>query len=545
MSTTRVFLRGAIILAIATIVSKLFGSVYTIVLQNMIGDRGMGLYNMAYPVYSTLLIISTAGFPVAVSKYVSEYVAIGDLRSATRIYRVSLWMLSAVGLIGAIMLYAFAPFFAQLAGDERAVWAIRAIAPALLIVPAMSSMRGYFQGWQMMEPTAASQIFEQIVRVVTILVGAYFALRLGYGDPFAAASAAFGAVTGGLAGMLVMGFFFWRYRHPQQLAQHTSRGLDHSRAIARVSTREIVKKLIYYAIPVSLGALVIPIISNVDALTVTNLLKGSGLSQAVATRDFGILSGRAFKLMMLPAALASSIGVALMPAVSEAHAMRDQSDTAARALMGLRMTLLFALPASIGLFILAKPIDIALFRNAAGFHSIQILGFATLFSTLQIALAASLQGVGAVYLPLRSLLIGTVAKVVLNYLLVPRLGIDGAALATVGSYALASILNFISLYKLLNMRINWRDLLLRPAGATFIMGAFTFAVYAQWQRLHVPLDTRMSAAAATVMAILVAGVIYLLSLILSGTLREQEVASLPKIGTPLVGALRRIGLFAS
>lgn len=533
------------ILALATIVSKLFGSVYTIILQNMIGDRGMGLYNMAYPVYSTLLIISTAGFPVAVSKYVSEYVAIGDLRSASRIYKVSLLMLSVVGLTCAVMLYLWAPFFAQLAGDERAVWAIRAIAPALLIVPAMSSMRGYFQGWQMMEPTATSQIAEQLIRVITILVGAYLALRFGLGDSFAAAAAAFGAVTGGIAGIAAMGYFFWRYRRPQQLARHTSRGLDQTRSGVRVSTREIVRKLVYYAIPVSLGALVIPIISNVDALTVTNLLKSSGLSQAIATRDFGILSGRAFKLMMLPAALASSIGVALMPAVSEAHAMRDQTDTAARALMGLRMTLLFALPAALGLCILAKPIDIALFRDAAGYHSIQILGFATLFSTLQIALAASLQGVGAVYLPLRSLLIGTIAKVALNYLLVPRLGIDGAALATVGSYALASVLNFVSLYRLLHMRISWRDLFVKPAGATFIMGAFTFAVYAQWQRLALPFDARISAALVTVVAIAIAALIYLVSLILSGTLREQEVASLPRVGAPLAVALRKMGLFAS
>lgn len=502
----------------------------------------MGLYNMAYPIYSSLLLISTAGFPVAVSKFVSEYVALGDLRTSQRIYRVSLVLLACIGFAGALTLYALAPAFAQLSGDPRAVWAIRAIAPALFVVPALSAMRGYFQGWQMMEPTGISQVVEQLVRVGTILVAASLALRWGFGAPIAAAGAAFGAVTGALAGLLVMLYFFWRQRR---------RGLNqaapgHERAdtgAVTLSYAQIMRKLLYYAVPVSLGALVIPVMSNVDAFTVTNLLKQGGLSQILATRDYGILSGRAFKLMMFPAALASSIGVALMPAVSEAHSLRHAEDTSARALMGLRMTLLFALPASVGLWLLARPIDVALFRDAAGYHSIQILGLATLFSTVQIALAASLQGLGAVYLPLRSLVFGVIAKVLLNFVLVPRFGIDGAAAATVGSYALAATLNFIALQRLLGLRTPWRMLLLKPLLATFVMSAFTFSLYVQWQRWHVPVPARLGAAIVTVICVAVAGVIYLLALLGAGGLMEGEVEAVPRIGRPLAGILRRLRLF--
>ncbi|MHB1957276.1 MAG: putative polysaccharide biosynthesis protein [Sulfobacillus sp.] len=545
LSTSRMFLRGAMILAFATIVSKLLGSIYTVILQNLIGDRGMGLYQMAYPIYSTLLIISTAGFPVAVSKYVSEYVAIGDFRTAQKIYRVSLVLLTVVGLLAACLLYAKASFFAVLSGDPRAVYAIRAIAPALFVVPAMSSMRGYFQGWQMMAPTAVSQIAEQIIRVLTILIGAYALLHFGFGESIAAAAAAFGAVSGSTAGILVMVYYFWRYRNPADLVLASMGGYRKPSDHPALATSQIVKKLLYYAVPVSLGALIIPLMSNVDALTVTNLLKSSGVSQLAATRDFGILSGRAFKLMMFPAALASSIGVALMPAVSEAHALRNSSDTAARVLLGLRMTVLFSLPAAIGLCILAKPIDIALFRDTAGYHSIQILGFATLFSTLQIALAASLQGVGAVYLPLRSLLIGTVAKVALNFILIPLYGIDGAAMATVGSYGLASALNFYSLFRILPMQIAWKDYLLKPAAATFVMGAFTFALYAQWQRLHLPIPSRLSAAGATISGVVIAALIYGITLIMAGGLQESELAALPRFGRPLSLFFRKLGIFAS
>lgn len=543
-SSSRTFLRGALILGVAAIVSKLLGSVYTVLLQNLIGDRGMGLYQMAYPIYATLLIISTAGFPVAVSKYVSEYTALGDVGTARRIYRVSLALLAVIGFICAVGLYFGAGFFARLSGDQNAVYAIQAIAPALFIVPAMSSMRGYFQGWQMMNPTAVSQVVEQLVRVVTILVGAYAVVHLGFGDSSAAAAAAFGAVSGGIAGIAAMGYYFWRYRDPHHLAA-VARVIPHERlGRERLSSAAILKRLLYYAIPVSLGALVIPLTSNVDALTVTNLLKHQGISQAMATSDFGLLAGRAFKLMMLPAALASSIGTALMPSVSQAHALRDARDTSARILLGLRVAVLFSLPAAAGLFILGRPIDIALFRNAAGYHSIQILGLATFFSSVQIALAASLQGLGKVYVPLRSLVIGTALKVALNFILVPRYGIDGAAVATSVSYAVAAALNLASVAKLMRMKMTLANHLVKSALATFVMGAVTFAVYNQWQRMAFGLPSRISAASVTVLTVAVGGFVYCFMLVLVGALGEQELIVVPKVGPLLARTFRKLGLLA-
>jgi len=543
-SSSRTFLRGALILGVAAIVSKLLGSVYTVLLQNMIGDGGMGLYQMAYPVYATLLVISTAGFPVAVSKYVSEYTALGDVDTARRIYRASFVLLAVIGLVCALGLYFGAGFFARLSGDKNAVFAIQAIAPALFIVPAMSSMRGYFQGWQLMNPTAVSQVAEQLARVATILVGAYVVIHLGYGASAAAAAAASGAVSGGVAGIAAMGYFFWRYRDPRHLAAGLRITPSEHLSRERLSSSAILKRLIYYAVPVSLGALVIPLTSNVDALTVTNLLKHQGASQAMATSDFGLLAGRAFKLMMLPAALASSIGTALMPSVSQAHALRDARDTSARILLGLRVAVLFSLPAAAGLFILGRPIDIALFRNAAGYHSIQILGLATFFSSVQIALAASLQGLGRVYAPLYSLVIGTVLKVALNFILVPRYGIDGAAIATSVSYAVAAMLNFVAVAKLMELKMTLTSHFVKPALATFVMGAVTFAVYNQWQRMAFDLPQRSSAAFVTLLTVGVGAIVYFFMLVLVGALGEQELIVVPKVGPLLARTFRKLGLLA-
>ncbi len=544
VATNRTFIRGAMILGVAALISKIMGSVYTVVLQNVIGDRGMGLYQMAYPIYATLLIISTAGVPVAVSKFVSEYAAVGDIEGAQRIYRVSLWLLTVVGVGCAAALFIFAEPFARLSGDPNAVFAIRAIAPALLVVPALSSMRGYFQGWQVMNPTAISQVVEQFVRVITIIAGAYVVLHFGFGDSSAAAAAAFGAVSGGVAGFGVMGYFLRRMKRDRREAPRRVSARSQPRR-ARLSTFAILRKLVYYSVPVSLGALVVPLTSNVDALTVTNLLKLHGAAQAAATSEFGLLAGRASKLMMFPAALAGSIGVALLPSISEANAMRDDAQTSQRILLGMRITTLFALPAAVGLFLLAKPIDIALFQDSAGYHAIQILALATFFSTLQTSLCASLQGVGAVYLPVGSLVVGTALKVALNFVLVPPLGIDGAAMATVLSYALASLLNWLALRRYVTAKVPWADYVWKPAAATFVMAGCTFAALAQWHRLHIVLTGRLNAGAVTLVGVTVGALVYGLALLVSGALQESEVAALPRIGCRLAAACRRLGLFES
>ncbi|KUO96401.1 putative polysaccharide biosynthesis protein [Ferroacidibacillus organovorans] len=553
MPSSRAMVKGAAILTLAAILSKVMGSIYTVFLQNVIGDSGMGLYQMAYPIYATLLIISTAGFPVAVSKFVSEHAAFGDVESARRVYRVSSVLLGVLGMVTAVGLYLFAAQFARISGDPRSVYAIRAIAPALFIVPMVSSLRGYFQGWQQMKPTAISQLIEQLIRVTTILCGAYIAIRLGMGNSTAAAVAAFGAVTGGLAAWGVLAIYAWRARKRGSLERtHESAGQrgtseraaqrGHASREGRKSTRSLVWQLIYYAVPVSLGALVIPIISNVDALTVTNLLKHQGFTQEAATRAFGLLSGRAFKLAMLPATLASSVGAALLPSVSEAHTLRNESGTAERVQTGLRMTALFSIPAAVGLTVLARPIDIMLFRNAAGYHSIQILAVATVFSTLQIALAASLQGIGRVFIPFQSLLLGTAVKIGLNLLLVPHYGIDGAAMATAASYGVAALYNLLALRRVISLGSSSRDWLLRPLVASGIMGAFTFAVYRQWERIHVILSTRLDATVVTMLGVGVGIAVYLIALLVSGGLTDRELSAVPKVGRPLVRTFKRIGI---
>ncbi len=518
------FVRGALLLTFAALLSKLLGSVYTIVLQNVIGDHGMGLFQMAYPVYATLLSIATAGFPVAISKLVSERVASGDDQGANRVLFVSTSVLTVAGFAAGLVLFVFADQFAQLAGDPAAVLAIRSIAPALLFVPAMSALRGYFQGYLKMEPTAKSQVIEQFIRVLTIIGLSVWLMSAGFGSAAAAAGAAFGAVTGALAGLLSVGADLARIRCRARRHKQNASGLSYGR---------LTKRLMYYALPISLGALVVPLMNNIDVLTVVNLLKGAGLSQKGATTAFGLMSGRGVKLMMLPTTLAAGIGVAVMPAVSEAFTRGHRASMRLRIDLAVRMTVLIALPASVGLLAIARSANVALFQTAAGTTTIQILAFAILFASVQTTLAAVLQGAGIVYLPVVHLGLACLLKLVLNIMLIPQMGITGAALSTVFSYGLAAVLNAAAVTRHLGAdMIDWKWLL-RPLAASLFLFSVVFAATRQFPHFYLS-DIRSIAILFTLVAVAIGSLIYGLSLLLSGSIGERELASIPRFGHELV-----------
>jgi PST family polysaccharide transporter len=532
LSQSRGFVHGAILLAGAAAVSKLLGSVYTIVLQNIIGDHGMGLFQMAYPIYATLLAVATAGFPVAISKLVSERLAMGDPAGARTVFRVAATMLNLAGCACFLILFVGAEPLARMAGDVDAMWAIRAIAPALLFVPMLSAWRGYFQGYQWMQPTAVSQVLEQLVRVLTIIGLSVWLTSAGYGKALAAAGAAFGAVTGAVAAFALLAYY-WLHRHPKFAAVAGAQ---------RASAWGLGKRILYYAFPISVGAMVVPLMNNIDVVTVVNLLKQAGVGQADATTQFGLLTGRAFKLMMLPTTLASGIGIAVMPAISEAFTLGYRRLVWDRMDMAIRLTVLLALPAGVGLALLATPVDIALFKDATGASTIRVMALATVFASLQTTVAAVLQGCGWVYVPVANLLVAALVKLGANLVLVPAYGIQGAAAATVVSYAVAAVLNFVALYACLHERIDWRRWLLRPAVAVFIMGAVVFAANQQWMRWGGESMDRMWVAVSCILLILLGAVGYGLALLATGSLGKRELASIPKFGPQLVSWCTRLGL---
>ena len=200
MSKGNSFIKGAAILGIAGVIVKILGAIYRIPLGNIIKPEGMGYYQTAYPFYVLLLTISTSGVPVAIAKLVSEKSAIGDYKSAYKVFRVALVGLTIAGVLTSAFVLLNARSIVESLGNPNAYYSLLALVPALLFVPIMAAFRGFFQGRQNMVPTALSQISEQFFRVALGLGITY--MLLGYGIPVAAGGASFGGSLGAIAGTL-------------------------------------------------------------------------------------------------------------------------------------------------------------------------------------------------------------------------------------------------------------------------------------------------------------------------------------------------------
>ena len=252
------FLRGALILTVAGLMVKVIGSVNRILLSRLLGGEGIGLYQMAYPFYLLMLSICSAGVPVAVSIIVAEKVAKDDYAQAHRVFKVTLGLMAAFGLVFSLVLYGSAGLLVNSGWirDSRAYYALVVLTPAVFFSSILASFRGYFQGYQMMTAPAVSQILEQLIRVMTMIGLAYFLLP--YGLEYAAAGAAFGAIPGGLAGLLVLSWFYGRAR------KQWKEKIDRQIATEEDSIRVIAKRLFLLAVPVSCANLLIPVTSSID-----------------------------------------------------------------------------------------------------------------------------------------------------------------------------------------------------------------------------------------------------------------------------------------
>jgi O-antigen/teichoic acid export membrane protein len=533
------FLKGAAILGAGALLSKMLGVVYRIPYQNITGDLGYYVYTQVYPLYSALLILATAGFPIAISKFVAEKLALGDTRGARRLFRVSASVLTLTGIVFFILLWFGAPFIAASMRDSKLVLPIRSVSFALLIVPVMAALRGYFQGHHDMVPTAVSQIAEQFVRVTTIIILSYWFMKTTGNVYLAGAGAVFGAVTGALFAFVVM-LFFWRRNQRIQRYMPVQPGAGYT--YTQESIGEIVRKLVYYAIPICLGSLVLPLMQLSDSFTVVSMLMRGGNTAETAYSLKGIFD-RGQPLVQFAAFFATALSLSLVPAIAEAQALGKRQVIAARTELALRLTFLFGLPASIGLAVVAGPVNVMLYENDNGTTALVVLAFTTIFATLGITSAGILQGMGEVTLPVRNLFIGVAAKVALNIFLIPSFGITGAAMATVCSYMIATLLNLYAITYFTGIKFHVKNFFIKPAIAVLMMAmaAFVTRKAAEKGLLDLIPSHRLYFSAVSLLAVGAGVVMYVIALFLSGTISHAELET-TKPGRKLIPLLKRFRL---
>ncbi|NMA94432.1 MAG: polysaccharide biosynthesis protein [Clostridiales bacterium] len=532
----RYFVKGAAILAVAGLVAKIIGAIFRIPLMNIIGTEGMGIYQLAYPIYAFLLVISTSGIPTAISKVVSERVAIGDQRGAYRVFRTSFKLLFIIGLLTSLILSIGSPIFARLQGNDSGVYALMAISLSLFFVSIMSAYRGYFQGLQYMTPTALTQIIEQFGKLVMGLTLA--TLWSKKGPEYGAAGALLGVTLSEIAALaLIMGIYRRRRKKifkKIRLAPKFKRDEDEM---------SVVYGLLSIAIPVTIGASIMPIVNFMDSVIVINRLRTIGYAKSQATSLYGMLTGGANPIISLPSIFTIALAMSLVPAISESHAKSDWAEINKRCTIGMKLTLFIGLPAAIGVMILANPIIKLLYSNMEGAeviatgHLLSLLSIGIIFLTLIQSLTAMLQGVGKVSIPVRNLGIGAALKIILTTVLVgmPSINIKGAAIGTLVCYGIAAVLDFIAVLKYTRMDFSIIEFIIKPIIATVIMGVGVFFSY------RLGFEILGSNASATLLSIIVGIILYIIMVFATGMIKRQDLDMMPG-GDKLIILLDKMGL---
>ncbi|WP_333595350.1 polysaccharide biosynthesis protein [Anaerospora hongkongensis] len=523
------FLQGTLILTIAGMVVKIIGSLNWIILSRVLGGEGIGLYQMAFPIYLLALSLSSAGIPVAISIITAEKIALQDYRGANRVFTVSLGLLTVSGFVLSILVYFGAGWLIEegIIRDGRAYPAILALAPAIFLVTLLSSFRGYLQGWQMMTPTAVSQIVEQLFRVGTMLV--FAALLLPQGIEYAAGGASLGAGFGAAAGLAVLIYYYFRLQRKLPAA-------DQRQAITAESSTSLIRRMLYLALPVSLSSLMLPLVSNLDLFIVPLRLEEAGYTVEQATEHFGYLTGMAVPLVNLATLITAALSTALVPAMATAGSSGNEQLARQKIGSAIRLTNLVTIPAAVGLAILATPVAAAVYHAPQAGAVVQVVAAGVYMLGIHQVTTGILQGMGHTALPLINMGIAAVVKVILNWQLValPSLGILGAGWATNADFGVAALLNLIFVYRYSRFSISLKGML-KILAATVVMGVVLFIV-------NELVIGQMSALLAILVDISVAVVVYGILLLLLGELTEQDILRIPVIGRRLVQLLSLCGL---
>lgn len=523
MKKTANFAQGAFILMVASAITKVVGAIFKIPLTNIIGADGMGVFSIAYTIYTTLFIISTAGLPVAISKMVAEAYANGKYGRVREILRVSLLGFSLVGVVASVVLTVFAQQFTELVHNSMAYYAVLAVAPSLFFVSIVSIIRGYFQGLSDMVPTGVSQILEALGKLVFGLAFAYLLIQAGYPVEIGAAGAILG-VTLGMA--LATVYLIIKNRKSLRTLPKTQ----------EEKSGGILSALIKTAVPVTIGSAVLSLTNLIDLFLVMGRLQSAaGFTEAMANKLYGAYS-MCVSIFNLPQTFVVAIAVSIIPAVATCIAKGNKARAVSTMSSALRIGGCLALPAGVGLLTLADPVLNLLYFNKPDDVKIAIplmalLGIAVVCVAFVSLSNSILQAAGKVNIPVITMLIGGVIKITCNYVLVgnPDINITGAPIGTIACYGIIALLN-LSVIKYLFPDIKPLMILVKPALCAAVMGAFAYFLS--------PVICGMLGAKLGVLVVIgIATTIYAVLLVVSGGLPKSDILMLPK-GDKLVKLLK-------
>lgn len=535
------FFGGAAILAAGILIVKLIGMFYKIPLINIIGEAGAADFNNAYNIYAVLLTVSTAGLPVAVSKLVSEANALDRRNQVRRTFRLALVLFLALGLVSFLVMFFRADALAGMMNDSKAAAGIRALAPAVVCVGCLAALRGYSQGHSNMAPTSVSQIIEALCKLVVGLGLAFWLVKQGKDPDVAAAGAITGVTVGTVVALAYMVLDFLLSRSREDI-----RGTDRPD-----SAGSILANILKIAVPITLSSSMVGIVTVIDSSLVQGQLQSAlDLTEQASRTLYGNYSG-ALNIYNLPTSLMAAITASVIPAVSAALARRDRRGAARITGSALRITALLSFPMGVGLFVLGTPIIRLLFPKlnvAVAGPLLSTLGIATPFVCMVLVCNSVLQAHGFINLPVIVMVLGGIVKIVNNYNLVGAIGIAGAPVGNILCFGLALVLDLVVITRVIPNRPRLLPIFAKPAVASAVMGGAAWAVYGLLSRIlsseqvdqagqTVRAVSRMGNAAGILLAIAVAGVVYLVLVIALRAISRDDLALMPR-GDKLARLLR-------
>ncbi len=515
------FMQGVVTIMFSQILIKVLGLIYTLYLTNRdgFGDAGNAIYASGYQIYALLLTVSSIGVPNAISKLVSERLAVGDNKGANRIFKVALVTFGTLGAIGSMLLFFGAHVIAynwtQIPESELT---LVALAPAIFFVSISSVFRGYFNGRRTLKITARAQTLEQIFKTIfTIGIVEVVAYATSTSTEMMAAGA---NVATTLATFSSFAYLFMYYRLKRK---EIGNEIQSSTNYKHENVKKIVKNILMVSIPLTLSSIMTSFNKNIDSFTVKRILS-TYMSSDIATKLYGQLSGKVDTVTNLPLAINIAFATALVPAISAAKAQNDRESATKRTSFSLLTSMLIGLPCVVGMIVFAQPILNLLYPNAnKGALLLQLISVSVIFSILDQTINGALQGFGKVMIPATALGIGCIVKLILNIILlkIPFFNVYGAAIGSIACHAVAFAIVFNVLKKYVKLDLPFNKFVIKPVIATTIMAICSYTLYLLMNRI-------ISGNLATLIAMIFAVIIYLAAVVALKIYNKEDIYMLPK-----------------
>lgn len=484
-TTGKQYFSGVLVLTLSTALVKIIGLLYKIPMMSYLGSEGMGYFNSAYEIYTLFFIISTAGLPVAVSIMISESKVSGNSRNVSKIFGLSLIILAVIGILGTVFMSVFYKQLSEIIHNTYAQLCILAISPTVFFICISSAVRGYFQGMQIMIPTAVSQIIESLGKLFLGLSFAIWAINRGYSMPQVAAFAVLGLTAGVAISMLYLLICKFIYGSRKDLAFEPN---------ATQNNCEIITRLFKISIPITLSSMVMSLTRIIDMTMIMRRLTAIGYSEEMANSVYGSYSTMAVSVFNLPTTFVTAIALPLVPMLSSAFESGDANKEKNVIFSATKLTSIISFPSALGIAVFSKPILQLLFSGggnrveeiAATAPLLSVLGISVFLSCMITLTNAILQAYKMVNKPIISMIAGATVKIITSYILIgiPKINVYGAPISTFFSTLTIVTINIYFIHKKNKHMESIAKLFAKPFAASFLSVILGLILYTLLQYIH-------------------------------------------------------------